>query len=126
MPPELSGERKTLSDEEDAFLPATIHLDGLDHEAIVHLVAKAMRDIGASERELAGFTQGASDADFDTTLAKAIDWGAPVCFLKDGKPWVKGDWRRLTLWQRLIRWLSLWRGSYVHPDGTIELPARRS
>jgi len=123
--PELAGERNSFSQDEDAFRPVTIHLDGLDHEAIVHLVAKALRDIGASEREIEGFTQDASNADFDTTLAKAIDWGAPVCFLKDGKPWVKGDWRRLTIWQRLMRWLSLRKGSYVHPDGTIELPARR-
>jgi hypothetical protein len=123
--PELAGERRTLFHEENGFPPVTIHLDGLDHEAVVHLVTKAMRDIGSSEREVEGFTQDASNADFDTTLAKAIDWGAPVCFLKDGKPWVKGDWKRLTLWQRLKRRFSLWGGSFVHPDGTIELPSRR-
>jgi hypothetical protein len=122
--PELAGERRPLSHEE-TFRPVTIHLDGLDHEAVVHLVTKAMRDVGSSEREVEGFTQHAGNADFDTTLAKAIDWGAPVCFLKDGKPWVKGDWRRLTLWQRLTRWFSLWGGCYVHPDGTIELPSTR-
>ena len=32
---------------------------------------------------------------------------------------------RLTVWQRAKRWFSLWSGSYVHPDGTIELAARR-
>jgi len=37
------------------------------------------------------------------------------------QPWLKGDWRRLTLWQRVKRTYSLWGGSYVHPDGTIEL-----
>ena len=60
-------------------------------------------------------------ADLATLLAKAIAWGAPVQFLKDGQPWISGDWRRLTLWQRLKRSFSLLRGSYVHPDGTIEL-----
>jgi len=123
--PELAGERKTVSNEEDTSPPATIHLDGLDHEAIVHLVAKAMREIGASERDVEGFKHDVINADFDTTLAKAIDWGAPVCFLKNGEPWVKGDWKRLTVWQRAKRWFSLWSGSYVHPDGTIELAARR-
>jgi hypothetical protein len=58
-------------------------------------------------------------------LAKAIDWGAPVQFLKDGQPWIKGDWKRLTLWQRVKRRYSLWGGSYVHPDGTIELARNR-
>jgi hypothetical protein len=50
-----------------------------------------MRDIGASEREIEGFKEDTYNADYDTMLAKAIDWGAPVHFLKDGEPWVKGD-----------------------------------
>jgi hypothetical protein len=119
--PELAGERKKLSDEEKALRTVTIHLDGLDREAIIHLVAKAMRDVGASEREIEGFKEGAINADYDTMLANAIGWGAPVRFLKGGQPWVRGDWRRLTVWQRVKRRWSLWRGSYVHPDGTIEL-----
>lgn len=119
--PELAGERKRLSDEENAVNTVTIHLDGLDGEAVIHLVTKAMRDVGASERDIEGFREDANQADYDTMLAKAIGWGAPVCFLKDGQPWVRGDWRRLTLWQRVKRRVSLWGGSYVHPDGTIEL-----
>jgi hypothetical protein len=75
-----------------------------------------------AEREVEGFTQDASNTDFDTTLAKAVDCGAPVCFLKKRETLGEGDWKRLTLRQRVIRW-SLWRGSYVHADGTIELSA---
>ncbi len=119
--PELAGERKRLSDAESACRTVTIHLDGLDREAIILLVTKAMRDTGASEREIEGFKEGANHADYATMLAKAIDWGAPVLFLKDGQPWIRGDWSRLTLRQRVKRRFSLWRGSYVHPDGTIEL-----
>jgi len=119
--PELAGESKKLSDEEGACRTITVHLDGLDRDAIVHLVTKAMRDTGASEREIEGFKEDANHADYDTMLAKAIEWGAPVHFLKDGQPWIRGDWRRLTLRQRVKRRFSLWRGSYVHPDGTIEL-----
>jgi hypothetical protein len=44
-----------------------------------------------------------------------------VRFIKDGKPWVRGDWRRLTPWQRIKRRISLLGGSYVHPGGSIEL-----
>ena len=66
-----------------------------------------MRDIGASEREIEGFKDDIKNADHDTLLAKAINWGAPVNFLKDGHPWVVGDWRRLTLWQRIKRRISL-------------------
>jgi hypothetical protein len=80
-----------------------------------------MRDVGASEREIEGFKEDANRADYENMLAKAIDWGAPVHFLKDGRPWIRGDWRRLTLRQRVKRRFSLWRGSYLHPDGTIEL-----
>jgi hypothetical protein len=122
--PELAGERKEVSDEDSACRTVTIHLDGLERDAILHNVTKAMRDIGASEREIEGFKEDAHNADYDTMLAKAIDWGAPVHFLKDGEPWVKGDWRRLTLWQRVKRKLSLLGGSYVHPDGTIELASK--
>ncbi len=124
--PELAGERKRLSDEENAVNTVTIHLDGLDGEAVIHLVTKAMRDVGASERDIEGFREDANQADYDTMLAKAIGWGAPVCFLKDGQPWVRGDWRRLTLWQRVKRRFCLWRGSYVHPDGTVELSDKRA
>ena len=119
--PELASERKKLSDEDRANRTIAVHLDGLDRDAIIHLVTKAMRDIGASEREIGGFRDDIKDADYDTMLAKAIDWGAPVHFLNGGKPWVKGDCRRLTLWQRVKRRLSLLGGSYVYPDGTIEL-----
>jgi hypothetical protein len=119
--PELASENKEPSDEEIAYRTIAVHLDGLDRDAIVHLVTRAMREVGASERDIEGFKEDANNADFHTLLAKAIDWGAPVHFLKDGKPWIRGDWKRLTLWQRVKRRLSLLGGSYVHPDGTIEL-----
>jgi hypothetical protein len=119
--PELASERKKLSDEESACRTIAIHLDGLDRDAISHLVTKAMRDIGASEREIEGFKDDVKSANYDTMLAKAINWGAPVNFLKDGQPWVRGDWKRLTLWRRVQRRFSLLGGSYIHPDGTIEL-----
>jgi len=124
--PELAGERKMPHDEEDAHRIVTIHLDGLEREAIIHLLAKVMREVGASEREIESFKEDAANADDDTMLAKAIEWGAPVRFLKDGQPWVSGDWRRLTPWQRVKRRISLWGGSYVHPDGTIELPETKA
>jgi hypothetical protein len=119
--PELAGESKKLSDQDSVDRTVIIQLDGLDRDAIIHLVTKAMRDVGASEREIEGFKEDANRADYENMLAKAIDWGAPVHFLKDGRPWIRGDWRRLTLRQRVKRRFSLWRGSYVHPDGTIEL-----
>jgi hypothetical protein len=80
-----------------------------------------MRDSGLTERDIDGFKQDAREADFDTTLAKAIDWGAPVKFKRQGTSWIKGDKRSLTYWQKIKRWLSLRRGSFIHPDGTIEL-----
>jgi hypothetical protein len=106
---------------DDAPTIVTVHLDGVDHEAIIHMVTKAMREGGASECEIEGFKEDVNTADYATMLAKAIAWGAPVQFLKDGQPWMSGDWTRLTFWQRFKRRLSLLRGSYVHPDGTIEL-----
>ena len=39
-----------MSDEDSACRTVTIHLDGLERDAILHNVTKAMRDIGASER----------------------------------------------------------------------------
>ena len=45
-----------------------------------------MRDVGASEREIEGFKEDANKADYNAMLAKAIGWGAPVRFLKDGQP----------------------------------------
>ena len=117
--PELAGEKKVLSD--DIPKTVSVHLDGVDREAIIHMVTKAMREGGASECEIEGFKDDVNTADLATLLAKAIAWGAPVQFLKDGQPWISGDWRRLTHWQRLKRRLSLLRGCYVHPDGTIEL-----
>ena len=122
--PELASERKKLSEEESAGKTTTIHLDGVDRDTIIHLVTKAMRDIGASEREIEGFKEDIKNADYQTMLAKAINWGAPVNFLKDGHQWVVGDWRRLTLWQRVKRRISLLGGTYVHPDGTIELTTK--
>ena len=117
--PELAGEKKVLAD--DAPKCVIIHLDGVDREAIIHMVTKAMREGGASECEIEGFKEDVNTADLATLLAKAIAWGAPVQFLKDGQPWISGDWRRLSLWQRLKRRFLLLRGSYVHPDGTFEL-----
>ena len=122
--PELASERKKLSEEESAGKTTTIHLDGVDRDTIIHLVTKAMRDIGASEREIEGFKDDIKNADHDTMLAKAINWGAPVNFMKDGHPWVVGDWGRLSLWQRVTRRISLLGGTYVHPDGTIELATK--
>ncbi len=122
--PELASERKKLSEEESAGKTTTIHLDGVDRDTIIRLVTKAMRDIGASEREIEGFKEDIKNADYQTMLAKAINWGAPVNFLKDGHQWVVGDWRRLTLWQRVKRRISLLGGTYVHPDGTIELTTK--
>ena len=119
--PELASERKKLSDDDRANRTIAVHLDGLDRDAIIHLVTKAMRDVGASEREIEGFKDDIKNDDHDTMLAKAINWGAPVNFLKGGQSWVKGDWRRLSLWQRVRRRFSLLGGSYIHPDGTIEL-----
>lgn len=119
--PELAGEKKVIAVEETIPKTITIHLDGLDHELIIHLVTKAMRDAGASECEIEGFKEDGKNANYATLLAKAIGWGAPVQFLKDGQPWISGDLKRLSLWQRVKRRLSLLRGSYVHPDGTIEL-----
>lgn len=118
--PELADE-KPLPHEEKAAEPTVIHVDGLDRDTIVRVAAKALREIGASEREIDGFKQSVAGANYETVLAGAIAWGAPVRFLQEGHPWIVGDWRRLTLWQRLQRRLSLWRGSYVHPDGTVEL-----
>lgn len=118
--PELADE-KPLSDEEKTVKVTTVHLDGFDRETIIRVAAKAMRDGGASEREIEGFRESVASANYETVLANAALWGAPVRFLKDGRPWVVGDWRRLTLWQRIQRRVSLWRGSYVHPDGTVEL-----
>ena len=119
--PELASERKKHSDEETACRTIAIHLDGLDRDAIIHLVTKAMRDVGASEREIECFKDDVKSANYDTMLAKAINWGAPVNFLKNGQPWVRGDWTRLSSWQRVKRRFSLLGGSYIHPDGTIEL-----
>jgi hypothetical protein len=124
--PELAGEQKKwLAAEAKIPTTITIHLDGLDRGAIIHLVAKTMRDIGASKREIEGFKQDANKVDYNTMLAKAVAWGAPVLFLKDGQPWILGDWRRLTVRQHIERRFSLlWRGSYLHPDGTIETRQR--
>jgi hypothetical protein len=113
--PELAGERKEVSDEDSACRTVTIHLDGLERDAILHKQCATLVRLSVRSKV---------SADYDTMLAKAIDWGAPVHFLKDGEPWVKGDWRRLTLWQRVKRKLSLLGGSYVHPDGTIELASK--
>ena len=126
--PELAGEqKKRLAAEAKIPTTVTIHLDGLDCGAIIHLVAKTMRDIGASKREIEGFKEDAKKVDYNTMLTKAVAWGAPVRFLKDGQPWISGDWRRLTVRQRIERRSSLlWRGSYVHPDGTIELASGAS
>ena len=123
--PELADE-KPVSDGRQAVKVTTIHLDGLDGETIIRVAAKAMRDGGASEREIEGFKRTSANANYETMLANAGLWGAPVRFLKDGRPWVVGDWRRLALWQRIKRKVSLWRGSYVHPDGTLELRGQRA
>jgi hypothetical protein len=124
--PELADEKPVVSDGRAAVEVSTIHLDGLDRETIIRVIAKAMREGGACEREIEGFKRTAANANSETVLANALLWGAPVRFLKEGRPWVAGDWRRLTLWQRVKRRASLWRGSYVHPDGTVELRGRRA
>ena len=48
---------------------------------------QAMRAIGASEHEIEGFKDDIENADDDTKLAKAINWGASVNFPK-GPPTV--------------------------------------
>jgi hypothetical protein len=118
--PELAGE-KPLPHVDVAAEPVIVHVDGLDPETVIRVAAKAMRDAGASEREIDAFKASVAEANFETVLANAIAWGAPVRFLMEGRPWVVGDLRRLTMWQRAQRILSLWRGSYIHPDGTVEL-----
>jgi hypothetical protein len=75
--PELAGEKKgRLSDEEKARSAVTINLDGLDREAVIRRVVKAMRDLGTPKRELEGFNEDAVNADYATMLAKAIGWGS--------------------------------------------------
>ena len=124
--PELASERKKLSDEESACRTTTIHLDGLDRDAIVHLVTKAMRGISASECEIEGFKDDIKNADHDTMLAKAINWGAPVNFLKDGQPWVAGDWRRLSLCSEPSDGSPYWEEAVTSiPTGRSNSPARR-
>ena len=119
--PELAGERKSSLTDDTLLVPTTIVVDGLERGTIVNLVAKVMRDSGYTERDIDGFRQDAREADFDRTLATALDWGAPIKFKREGKSWIKGDKRRLSCWQKIKRFLALRRGSYVHPDGTIEL-----
>jgi hypothetical protein len=80
-----------------------------------------MRDVGIPQREIEGFIDDAKKADYATMLADAIEWGAPVRFVKNGSPWFRGDWRRLTPWQRVTRRITfLWTWVYYHPDGTAE------
>jgi hypothetical protein len=119
--PELAGEKKKrLPDEE--IRTVTINLDGLSREAIISRVVKAMRDVGMPEREIECFKDDAvNEKDYENLIATAIGWQAPVRFFKDGIPWFRGDWRRLTPWQRLRRRVSLLGGAYEHPDGYIEL-----
>jgi hypothetical protein len=114
--------KKRLPDEEKASRTVTINLDGLSHEAIIGRVAEVMRDVGSPEREIACFKEDAINArNYETVIATAIGWKVPVRFIRNGKPWFRADWRRLTPWQRVKRRVSLWGGSYVHPDGDIEL-----
>jgi hypothetical protein len=119
----LAGEKKKrLPDEEKASRTVTINLDLLSHEAIISRVAEVMRDVGSLEREIACFKEDAINArNYETVIATAIGWKAPVRFIRNGKPWFRSDWRRLTPWQPVKRRVSLWGGSYVHPDGDIEL-----
>jgi hypothetical protein len=114
--PELAGEKKKrLSDEEKALRTVTINLDGLDRKTIINTVIRAMHDVGIPTRDIEGFKEDAIKANYETMIAKAIGWGAPVRFFKEGIPWFPGDWRRLTPWQRVKRRVSLWGGSYEHP-----------
>jgi hypothetical protein len=47
-----------------------------------------VRGIRAPERDIEGFKEDAINAkNYETMLAKAIGWEAPVRFIKDGKPW---------------------------------------
>jgi hypothetical protein len=96
---------------EKALRTVTINLDGLDRKTIGNLVCKAMREVGIPERDIEGFKEDAIIANYETMIAKAIEWGAPVRFVKDGKPWFRGDWRRLTPWQRVRRRVSLSEGA---------------
>ena len=120
--PELANEKKAqLSDEEKARRSVTINLDGLDRNTIINLAVKAMQDIQAPRRDIATFKEMAiNEPSYEKMLGLALYW-APVRFIKNGQPWVTGDWRRLNPWQRVKRRVSLWGGSYEHPDGDIEL-----
>jgi hypothetical protein len=80
-----------------------------------------MHDVGIPKRDIEGFKEDAIKENYETMIANAIGCGAPVRFVKEGIPWFRGDWRRLTPWQRVKRRVSLWGGSYEHPDGYIEL-----
>jgi hypothetical protein len=99
--PELANEKKgRLSDEEKSKRAVTINLDGLDRNAIINLAVKAMQDVQAPRRDIATFKEMAiNEPSFEKMLGLALAW-APVRFIKNGEPWVTGDWRRLTPWQR--------------------------
>jgi hypothetical protein len=120
--PELANEKKgRLSDEEKARQAVTINLDGLDRNTIIKRAIKAMQDVEAPQRDIETFKEMAiNEPSFEKMLGLALAW-APVRFIKNGQPWVTGDWRRLNPWQRVKRRVSLWGGSYEHPDGDIEL-----
>jgi hypothetical protein len=110
--PELSNEKKArLSDEEKARQAVTINLDGLDRNTIINLAVKAMQDVEAPRRDTDTFKEMAiNEPSYEKMLGLALAW-APVRFIKNGEPWVTGDWRRLTPWQRVKRRVSLWGGS---------------
>ncbi len=85
------------------------------------LTARLRRKTRDLPVEIVVLEEDAIKANYENMIASAIGWGAPVRFVKEGIPWFRGDWRRLTPWQRVRRRVSLLGGSYVHPDGSIEL-----
>ena len=92
-----------------------------DRTEVVDIVIRAMRDAGRPEYDISYFNESITGAPLDEVVTRALAWQVPIKFIKKGVPWVVGDWRRLSPWQRVKRRFSLWRGRYVHPDGFIEL-----
>src|SRR5262245_19489954 len=109
--------------------PIVLDVDKCDRKLVIATVIQAMRDAGCWEGDIENFRDSIDMDKRDTleeVVAKAVyhqeGMSVPlVQFVKDGVPRVEGDPRRLSRWQRIKRRVSLLGGSYVHPDGHIEL-----
>ena len=97
-----------------------INLDGLKRSDLIRLVVDAMVQAGKFQSDIDGFLENVKNASYAKTVANAIVWEAPLRFVKNGEPWVRGDWKRLSPWQRFRRKRAVRRGIYEHPDGTLE------